>query len=327
MKKIGDVTSTADKNGEWTNGNVAAGIAPTILEAGWLNSVQREILGVLVEAGIAQDKNNDNQLKDAIKKIISNWNYATPEDLKKYLAKAQNGADIPDTEAFIKNLGLPEKYLSLSGGTITANGKALEIKTTTPKSPAYVQLTDSAGKIIHQFGKLSDNDEFSIYNAAEGIGVTLTSQGLSVGGNPVALAKDVLKANNNLSDVKNKQAARNNLGLGAAALLGAPIAVTGEYGYIQIPALVNGVETNLILQWMTVGLNQATGKQMYSKYVNWPTPFPNACLSTLSALRGVAYDLDYNPVTSSVIIDRTQVEVGSGYRASSSTAFVWGIGY
>ncbi len=46
MKKIGDVTSTADKNGEWTNGNVAAGIAPTILEAGWLNSVQREILGV-----------------------------------------------------------------------------------------------------------------------------------------------------------------------------------------------------------------------------------------------------------------------------------------
>lgn len=108
MKKIGDVTSTADKNGEWTNGNVAAGIAPTILEAGWLNSVQREILGVLVEAGIAQDKNNDNQLKDAIKKIISNWNYATPEDLKKYLAKAQNGADIPDTEAFIKNLGLGE---------------------------------------------------------------------------------------------------------------------------------------------------------------------------------------------------------------------------
>lgn len=110
MKKIGDVTSTADKNGEWTNGNVAAGIAPTILEAGWLNSVQREILGVLVEAGIAQDKNNDNQLKDAIKKIISNWNYATPEDLKKYLAKDQNGADIPNKDTFIKNLGLPEKY-------------------------------------------------------------------------------------------------------------------------------------------------------------------------------------------------------------------------
>ena len=110
MKKIGDVTSTADKNGEWTNGNVAAGIAPTILEAGWLNSVQREILGVLVEAGIAQDKNNDNQLKDAIKKIISGGNYATKTEVNSKLAKDQNGADIQNKDTFIKNLGLPEKY-------------------------------------------------------------------------------------------------------------------------------------------------------------------------------------------------------------------------
>ncbi|MGJ7332934.1 hypothetical protein, partial [Morganella morganii] len=58
-----------------------------------------------------------------------------------------NGGIITDLSGYgciPGNLGLPEKYLSLSGGTITANGKALEIKTTTPKSPAYVQLTDSA---------------------------------------------------------------------------------------------------------------------------------------------------------------------------------------
>ncbi|MGJ7343882.1 hypothetical protein ABM017_18875, partial [Morganella morganii] len=122
MKKIGDVTSTADKNGEWTNGNVAAGIAPTILEAGWLNSVQREILGVLVEAGIAQDKNNDNQLKDAIKKIISGGDYATKTEVNSKLAKDQNGADIPNKDTFIKNLGLPElldKKFDKTGGKIT----------------------------------------------------------------------------------------------------------------------------------------------------------------------------------------------------------------
>lgn len=127
MKKIGDVTSTADKNGEWTNGNVAAGIAPTILEAGWLNSVQREILGVIIAAGLKQDKNNDNQLVEAIRKIISGGNYAPAEDLKKYLAKAQNGADIPDTEAFIKNLGLEEVFAKknssdpLTTGTLHIN--------------------------------------------------------------------------------------------------------------------------------------------------------------------------------------------------------------
>ena len=142
-------------------------------------------------------------------------------------------ADLSGYGCIPGNLGLPEKYLSLSGGTITANGKAIELKTTAMGNPAYIQIADSAGKIIHQFGKLSDKDEFSIYNAAENIDITLNSKGLSVGNNPVALAKDVLKTDNNLSDVKNKQAARNNLGLGAAALLGAPVAVTGEYGYIR----------------------------------------------------------------------------------------------
>lgn len=110
MKKIGDVTSTADKNGEWTNGNVAAGIAPTILEAGWLNSVQREILGVIIAAGMQQDKNDDTQLSKAISKIISGGDYATKTEVNSKLAKDQNGADIQDKAKFIENLGLPEKY-------------------------------------------------------------------------------------------------------------------------------------------------------------------------------------------------------------------------
>ncbi|HCR3557033.1 TPA: hypothetical protein ON737_003365, partial [Morganella morganii] len=101
MKKIGDVTSTADKNGEWTNGNVAAGIAPTILEAGWLNSVQREILGVIIAAGMQQDKNDDTQLSKAISKIISGGDYATKTEVNSKLAKDQNGADIQDKAKFI----------------------------------------------------------------------------------------------------------------------------------------------------------------------------------------------------------------------------------
>ena len=295
-----------------------AGLSATYPGQDWFNQIQAELLNILKAADIAPQKGSLNQLSSAISKLASAYALSVAQ------ATGQSLTSVMSQKAVTDELN---KKFDMTGGTITANGKAIELKTTATGNPAYIQIVDSAGKVIHQFGKLSDKDEFSIYNAAENIDLSLNSQGLSVGNNPVALAKDVLKANNNLSDVKNKQTARNNLGLGAAALLGAPIAVAGEYGYIQIPALVNGVETNLILQWMTVGLNQATGKQMYSKYVNWPMPFPNACLSTLSALRGVAYDLDYNPVTSSVIIDRTQVEVGSGYRASSSTAFVWGIGY
>ncbi|HDU8310031.1 hypothetical protein [Morganella morganii] len=160
MKKIGDVTSTADKNGEWTNGNVAAGIAPTILEAGWLNSVQREILGVLIKAGIQQDKNNDTQLAEAISTIISGGNYATTEDLKKYLAKDQNGADIPNKDTFIKNLGLPEKFqpkgnYQPAGNYADGNTFKKNIDNASVTSPAgkYSLIIDNDGKFFTWDGK------------------------------------------------------------------------------------------------------------------------------------------------------------------------------
>ncbi|MEY1422451.1 hypothetical protein AB7038_01395 [Morganella morganii] len=173
MKKIGDVTSTADKNGEWTNGNVAAGIAPTILEAGWLNSVQREILGVLIEAGISQDKNNDNQLKEAIKKIISSWNYATLEDLKKYLAKDQNGADIPNKETFIKNLGLPEKYQP-KGDYQPAGDYALQSEVNKKRS-----LDNNSFPDISYQNKDYPNDRIWFYRSVSGgSGVARTKDGV-----------------------------------------------------------------------------------------------------------------------------------------------------
>ncbi len=62
MQKIGNITTTADANGEWTNGNVAAGTPPTIIEADWLNTIQREIANVVTGAGLTLDPANDAQL-------------------------------------------------------------------------------------------------------------------------------------------------------------------------------------------------------------------------------------------------------------------------
>ncbi|WP_240000901.1 MULTISPECIES: phage tail protein, partial [unclassified Photorhabdus] len=141
MQKIGDITNTADKNGEFTNGNVAAGIAPTILDAGWFNTVQRELINAIMGAGIKLDSKNDSQLFVAIKKLIdnsaveihdasltqkgitqltdktgnSNTLAATQklvsdvnDNANSKLAKSQNGADIPNKSEFVKNLGLAE---------------------------------------------------------------------------------------------------------------------------------------------------------------------------------------------------------------------------
>ena len=196
MKKIGDVTSTADKNGEWTNGNVAAGIAPTILEAGWLNSVQREILGVLVEAGIAQDKNNDNQLKDAIKKIISGGNYATKTEVNSKLAKDQNGADIPDKPKFIENLGLDTALNNQpKSATLTALARLSGVGNTLP----YFNGVDYA-----------DLTEFT------SIGRSIVGQASVAGVVDYLGLKDALNAlikTNNLSDLQNVVTSRSNLGV------------------------------------------------------------------------------------------------------------------
>ncbi|CNK04054.1 putative bacteriophage tail fiber protein [Yersinia mollaretii] len=73
MQKIGDIPNTrADINGEFTDGNVAGGVPPTILPAEWFNTLQRELMSVLSAADIEADSEQFNQVAAAISKLISN---------------------------------------------------------------------------------------------------------------------------------------------------------------------------------------------------------------------------------------------------------------
>jgi hypothetical protein len=69
MRKVGSTTDTADANGEYTNGNVANGISPTIINAEMLNTFQRELVNVVEGLGIALDPNDDGQVFKALKII------------------------------------------------------------------------------------------------------------------------------------------------------------------------------------------------------------------------------------------------------------------
>lgn len=71
MKKIGDSTNTATESGEWTEGNPAAGAAATLLKADWLNTIQREIIAVVLAAGLTLNKNDDSQLSKAVRALIA----------------------------------------------------------------------------------------------------------------------------------------------------------------------------------------------------------------------------------------------------------------
>jgi len=70
MLKIGDLTPTATADGHWTDGNVAGGVAPTRMMAGWFNTVQDELVNVLTAAGLATDPKNSAQLLAALNTLV-----------------------------------------------------------------------------------------------------------------------------------------------------------------------------------------------------------------------------------------------------------------
>lgn len=76
MQKVGDSTSTANGAGEFTQGQPGSGVDATIIAVPWLNAVQRELIHVVLGAGIALDPADDSQVLKAIRAIqtaASTW--------------------------------------------------------------------------------------------------------------------------------------------------------------------------------------------------------------------------------------------------------------
>ena len=71
MQKISNITSTATSDGLFTNGSVASGVSPTILDAGWFNTVQNELVNIVQSAGLTLDPTNDAQVLAAIKSMFN----------------------------------------------------------------------------------------------------------------------------------------------------------------------------------------------------------------------------------------------------------------
>lgn len=70
MQKISSITATATPDGLFTNGSVATGVSPTILDAGWFNTIQNELVNVVQEAGLTLDPKNDAQVLAALKVLL-----------------------------------------------------------------------------------------------------------------------------------------------------------------------------------------------------------------------------------------------------------------
>ena len=100
MRKVSAVTDTADVNGEFTEGNVAQGVPPTILKADIFNTWQRELVNVVEGAGIILNPESDNQVYLAIKKLTEEGGF---------LSKSSNLSDVESSEESRANLQIYSK--------------------------------------------------------------------------------------------------------------------------------------------------------------------------------------------------------------------------
>ncbi|WP_075202091.1 MULTISPECIES: tail fiber protein [Serratia] len=69
MQKIGDITNTATPDGEFTDGNVAGGVSPTLLPAKWFNTIQRELCNVIIKNGGVLDPDNNQQIFEILNSV------------------------------------------------------------------------------------------------------------------------------------------------------------------------------------------------------------------------------------------------------------------
>lgn len=71
MQKIGDITSSANAAGEFTEGNPAGGTPPTLIKAAWLNTLQRELANAIEGFGEALDTSDDSQLFQCLTNLLA----------------------------------------------------------------------------------------------------------------------------------------------------------------------------------------------------------------------------------------------------------------
>lgn len=103
MQKIGDIpNSRADSNGEFTDGNVAGGVPPTILPAEWFNTLQRELMSVLSAANIDADSEKFDQVATAVSKLITDGGFLKTAN---NLVEIKNAGPAAVAETLL-NLGL-----------------------------------------------------------------------------------------------------------------------------------------------------------------------------------------------------------------------------
>lgn len=160
MHRIDTAGSVA---GQFTDGNPATGQQATVVDAAWLNAVQEAIARVIEFAGIALDKGDEDQLKDAVIALIAG-------------VVGTGAGEVPTTRqvnggGLVTGGGALAANLTLSVLAATAAEAAAQIRNDVAVTPAslagLITVTGAAGTMIRKVGT-SIEMTFSASVAANG---------------------------------------------------------------------------------------------------------------------------------------------------------------
>ena len=101
--------ANATAEGEWTNGDPSMGVPRSILEAPWLNMMQRELINLVEGAGLTLDQEDESQVLQAVLALAGGI-------AGSYLLKALNLGDLTNKPQARTNLDVYSKGEAIVSG-------------------------------------------------------------------------------------------------------------------------------------------------------------------------------------------------------------------
>lgn len=179
MQIIGASTPTANPSGEFTEGSPVGGVPATLITAAWLNSIQRELVSLVLGAGIQLSAADDAQVFKAIKLMIKDLLPSSGGTLSGSIVLSNNGEDSPEfgwrTPSCTANMDVLDSRIRVSA---THNGVfSTALVLDVPQQSASV-----FGNALWHGGNFKPSDKLDVTATAASANKLSAARTISLGG-------------------------------------------------------------------------------------------------------------------------------------------------
>ena len=288
---------------KFTDGDPAAGVAPTTVTDDFMNDVQQEILNVMAAAGIVPAKNTQDQLLQAIRGVGGTGVFTTPPQF-------DNSKKAATTEWVTRALGSNRGGLLINANTVlTAGevGKTSELYGTTTFTitlPPTVGLAPQGGAVFR----------FVNLNA---VGVTISCQGADSYPNFAQPKSSIVLLPGDTFEVQ---------GFNGWVITGGSYNLinSNQFRNLKQASGYQAIPNGMILQWTQVNFAAAGQNVPVVLPVSYPTQHTGVIVTNTGS---AIYAPGSNAFASGLPTGANTCSVQSNYSNSASAVQVWSWGF